>query len=96
MKSEVYAIGQELNISKAIINTPPTDGLWDDNRTDESQIGATYAELEWAMGFDSESKDEKQLNARQKKVLAIYRRFHQANKHKMDPIPVCKIPQALR
>lgn len=96
MKSEVYAIGQELNISETIINTPPTDGLWDDNRTDESQIGATYAELEWAMGFDSESKDEKQLNARQKKVLAIYRRFHQANRHKMDPIPVCKIPEALR
>jgi NAD+ synthase len=96
MKSEVYAIGKQLNIIQAILDTPPTDGLWDDNRTDESQIGASYAELEWAMEFESESKDEKQLNARQKEVLAIYRESHQANSHKMDPIPVCNIPKSLK
>ncbi len=96
MKSEVYAIGKELGISEAILNAPPTDGLWIDNRTDETQIGATYAELEWAMQFETESKDEDRLNARQKEVLSIYRRSHQANKHKMDPIPVFKIPKSLR
>ena len=96
MKSEVYAIGKELGINAAILKALPTDGLWIDNRTDEMQIGATYAELEWIMQFEAESKDEDQLNARQKEVLSIYRRFRQANRHKMDPIPMCKIPESLK
>jgi NAD+ synthase len=96
MKSEVYTIGRELGISRAILEASPTNGLWMDNRTDESQIGATYAELEWAMQFEAESGDESQLSARQREVLTIYRRFHQANRHKMDPVPVCKIPEAIR
>jgi NAD+ synthase len=29
-------------------------------------------------------------------VLAIFRQFHKANRHKMDPIPVCRIPDHLR
>ena len=96
LKSEVYAIGKALGISKAILNAPPTDGLWSDTRTDETQIGATYAELEWAMGFETESRDEGKLNTRQKEILSIYRRFNRANKHKMGPIPVCKIPESLK
>ena len=95
MKSEVYLIGKELGISEAILNAPPTDGLWSDTRTDESQIGATYAELEDAMQFAAESIPEDQLSARQKEVLSIYRRLQQANRHKMDPIPVIKIPASL-
>lgn len=95
-KSEIYAIGSELGIDKGIMDASPTDGLWDDNRTDERQIGATYAELEWAMQFEAESGNEGQLDPRQKQVLSIYRRLHQANRHKMDPIPVCKIPEAMR
>jgi len=96
MKSEVYAIGKTLGISEAILNVPPTDGLWIDSRTDETQLGATYAELERAMEFESESQDESKLNARQKEVLSIFRRSHRANKHKMGPIPVCKIPESLK
>lgn len=96
MKSEVYAIGRELGIVDTILNAPPTDGLWSDNRTDESQIGATYAELEAAMQFDAESMPEDQLTARQKEVLSIYRRLHHANRHKMDPIPIINIPASLR
>jgi NAD+ synthase len=95
-KSEIYAIGSELGIGKGIMDASPTDGLWDDNRTDEKQIGATYAELEWAMQFEAESGNEGHLDPRQKEVLSIYRRFHQVNRHKMDPIPVCKIPEAMR
>jgi NAD+ synthase len=95
-KSEVYAIGSELGIGKGIMDASPTDGLWNDNRTDERQIGATYAELEWAMQFEAESGDEGQLDPRQMEVLSVFRRFHQANRHKMDPIPVCKIPEAIR
>lgn len=96
MKSEVYALGQELGIIDSIQNAAPTDGLWVDNRTDESQIGASYDELEWAMRFDAGSKDESQLDDRQKQVLRIYRQFHDANEHKMLPIPVCNIPESLR
>ncbi|MEM9602514.1 MAG: NAD(+) synthase [Pseudomonadota bacterium] len=93
MKSEVYAVAAELGVIDGIQQAAPTDGLWDDGRTDEGQIGASYDELEWAMAFDG---DEAALSARQREVLAIYRRFHAANKHKMLPIPVCEIPGALR
>jgi NAD+ synthase len=96
MKTEVYAIGKEMDIIEGILNAPPTDGLWDDRRTDESQLGATYAELEWAMEFEAESGDEDQLEPRQREVLAIYRKCHQANIHKMEPIPVLKIPESLK
>jgi NAD+ synthase len=95
-KSEIYAIGSDLGIAKEIMEAAPTDGLWADNRTDETQIGATYPELEWAMQFEAESGDEGQLDSRQKEVLSIYRRLHNVNRHKMDPIPVCKIPEAMR
>jgi NAD+ synthase len=96
MKTEVYSVAKEMGIIEGILNAPPTDGLWDDKRTDESQLGATYAELEWAMGFEAESGDESHLDLRQKEVLAIYRKFHQSNKHKMEPIPVLKIPESLK
>jgi NAD+ synthase len=96
MKTEIYDIARELDIIEAIINAPPTDGLWADDRTDESQLGATYAELEWAMQFDAEPEDEEPLNNRQKEILATYRKFHQANMHKMKAIPVLNIPKALR
>ncbi len=92
-KSEVYALGEALEVCDSILKAPPTDGLWGDNRTDEDQIGASYPELEWAMAF---SGDEDPLDERQREVLALYRRHHAANRHKMDPIPVCKIPASLR
>ncbi|MBW1892020.1 MAG: NAD(+) synthase, partial [Deltaproteobacteria bacterium] len=94
-KSEVYAIGASMGIIEDILQAPPTDGLWEDNRTDESQIGATYAELEWAMRHES-NPSEKKLSHRQSEVLSIFRRFHQANRHKMDPIPVLKIPEHIK
>ena len=96
MKSEVYTLGKELDINKEILSALPTDGLWNDSRSDESQIGATYAELEWAMAFDSRANPEDQLDERQKEVLSIFRKFHKNNRHKMDPIPVCLIPDSLR
>lgn len=91
MKSEVYELAEHLDVIPEILNAKPTDGLWDDDRSDEDQIGATYDELEWAMVFEG---DENELTEREKKVLEIYNGFHRANKHKMEPIPVCRIPQA--
>ena len=101
LKSEVVAIAEPLGIAKEIIQAPPTDGLWDDGRTDEMQIGASYAELEWAMDESDHSKGGKSTGnpsqtQREKEVLSIYQRLHHANRHKMVPIPVCKIPGELR
>ncbi len=93
MKSQVYALGETLGIIKDIMQAPPTDGLFEDSRTDESQIGASYPELEWAMTFKG---DDSLLNDRQKKVLQIYRRFNAVNRHKMEPVPVCIIPDELK
>ena len=89
LKTEVYIIAKELNIAQDIIDAPPTDGLWENNKTDEDQIGATYQELEWAMSFKG---DFNQLAKREKEVLSIYRKLNRANQHKIKEIPVCFIP----
>ena len=94
MKSEVKDIGKEMGINNEIIIADPTDGLWDDTRTDEVQIGATYNELEWAMNH-IDSNNKKAISEREKEVLEIYKAFNTSNKHKMDPIPVCYIPKEL-
>jgi len=95
MKTEVYALGRYLDLSKDILSARPTDGLWEDNRTDESQIGASYEELEWAMAYEAGDKS-RDITDRQKKILEVYRKFNQANRHKMEPIPVCVIPEGLK
>lgn len=92
-KTEVYKLGSYLGIIPEIMDAPPTDGLWGDNRTDEDQIGASYPELEWAMEFHGSEND---LSERQKEVLSIYQKLHSQNKHKMLPIPVCEIPDHLK
>jgi len=92
-KTEVYELGAALGVNQDILEAPPTDGLWHDDRSDEDQIGASYPELEWAMEFEG---DETGLSAREQDVLAIYRRLNSANQHKMKPIPVCLVPQDLK
>ena len=96
LKSEVYQIGRSLGIIAEILQAPPTDGLWHDNRTDESQIGASYAELEWAMKVIESSGDESRFNDRQKEVISIFKKFNNANHHKMKPVPICRIPPHLK
>ena len=93
MKTEVFALAKALEVVASIQNAAPTDGLWEDGRSDEDQIGASYPELEWAMTFSGEPS---QLNERQQEVLKIYKNFHHANLHKMEPIPVCMVPPALK
>jgi NAD+ synthase len=89
MKSEVRDLAKSLNIIDEIIKAKPSDGLWDDSRSDEDQIGASYEELEWAMNFN-ENKIVGQMNKRQQEVLKIYKKFNSRNKHKMIPIPIFK------
>ena len=80
-KTEVWELGKELGILKEIIDAPPTDGLWDDGRTDdEGQLGLSYKELEEAMDNENSVNRDK------------YNSIRSANLHKMEPIPVCKIP----
>jgi len=79
-KTEVWELGKELGILQEIIDAPPTDGLWDDGRTDEGQLGFKYKDLEEAMiNPDSPHRQE-------------YEKIRKQNLHKMEPIPVCKIP----
>ena len=79
-KSEVWEIGKSINILQEIIEAAPTDGLWDDGRTDEGQLGLKYDELEEAMNNVNSINREK------------YEKIRKMNLHKMEPIPVCKIP----
>ena len=92
-KTEVYELGKQLGVSEEIIQAKPTDGLWGDDRSDEDQLGASYHELEWAMDYRAGGDD---LSERQQEVLSIYNALHKANRHKMEPIPVCEIPAGLK
>ena len=89
-KSEVYSLAKSLQIIQSIQDAPPTDGLWNDGRTDEDQIGATYEELEWAMNEIENPSLEKELNERLAEVMRIYLKFNNMNSHKMRPIPIFK------
>ena len=94
-KTEVFAIGNELGIIEEILDAAPTDGLWDDGRTDEEQIGASYEELEWAMK-ELESHSDSEMSEREREVMSLYVGLHESNSHKMDPIPVFKMDSAYR
>lgn len=96
MKTEVWALAKSLGVASEIILAPPTDGLWDDDRNDEDQLGATYKELEWAMKQHEAGKTTEDFRDREQTVMKIFLKHHHTNKHKMEPIPVCKINDELR
>jgi len=88
LKTEVWDMGRELGINQSIIDAAPTDGLWDDGRTDQDQLGGlSYSELETVMELDSNTslKPTKE----QLKALKVYRDIRKKTLHKMLPIPVC-------
>jgi len=78
-KTQVWEMGRNLGIIKEIVEAQPTDGLWDDGRTDVNQLGMSYQELEEAMK-DSSNKNHKK-----------YQEIRKRNLHKMNSIPVCKM-----
>lgn len=96
MKSDVYALGAYLQIPASIQQAAPTDGLFGDNRTDEDQLGASYDELEWAMLEDEKGKKSSDFSNREQEVFEIYKHLNLVNKHKMEPIPVCEIPNSYK
>jgi NAD+ synthase len=91
MKTDVWDMGREFGLPQEIIDAEPTDGLWDDGRTDEGQLGMTYPELELAM-TQAETNSGVD-NKTEKDNLKRYRAIRARNLHKMEPIPVCKIPE---
>ena len=99
-KTQVYALAKVLGVNQNILQAPPTDGLWDDGRTDEDQIGASYAELEMAMELQAKYGNDVPFSAfnneREQQVWGIYLGRWKANQHKMNPIPVCEIPKELK
>lgn len=94
LKTQVYALAETLDIDPSIRQAIPTDGLWDTERTDEQQMGASYPELEWAMAQHAAGKTAADFSGRQSEVFAIYSRLNRAAQHKIQPIPVCQIPVA--
>ena len=91
MKTEVWEIAKELGIIQEIIDAPPTDGLWDDGRTDEEQLGASYSEIEKAMIYAEENNLNEFSPTGDEKfdfVLNTYLYHRNKNLHKMNEIPV--------
>ena len=78
-KTEVWELGKHLGVDSRIVEAKPTDGLWDDKRTDEDQLGASYTELEEAMEYGTGS------------AVEVLKKFNTQNKHKMEPIPTFKL-----
>lgn len=97
VKTAVWDMGRELGLPQEIIDAEPTDGLWDDGRTDEGQLGMSYPELEHAMQLDQWDREEShltegllQMSRLERAQLKRYREIRARNMHKMLPIPVCK------
>ena len=96
MKSEVFEISKALNINNEILEAKPTDGLWDDDRSDEDQIGASYDDLEKVMNSLERGENPEEFDSEMKEKYSIYMKHHLTNKHKMISIPLCKIPNELK
>jgi len=93
MKSEVFQMSKLLEINDDILKAKPTDGLWDDDRSDEEQIGASYRDLENVMNMLEKGIEPDTFEKELKRIYDIYIKYHKTNKHKMIDIPVCKIPE---
>ena len=78
-KTEVWELGEYLEVDQRIVDATPTDGLWDDSRSDEAQLGASYEQLEEAMETGAGPGVE------------VLNKFNTLNKHKMEPIPTFKL-----
>jgi len=96
LKSQVRQLATYLNVPKSILNAKPTDGLFGDDRSDEEQLGASYDELEWAMQAVEQKQSISSFSERELKVYDIYVRLNRINQHKMQPIPVCILPNYIK
>lgn len=89
LKTEVWDMARTMGVSQEIVDAPPTDGLWDEDRTDENQLGMTYPELEEAMAYaESNTRPE---DAKKLQNLLKFMSIQAKARHKMEPIPICKL-----
>ena len=79
MKSEVRELALGLGIDEELVLQDPTDGLWEDGRTDEDQLQMSYQEIERCMRGEVVGKEKK----------VRYEALRRQNRHKMEPVPVC-------
>ena len=90
-KTQVWGLGEYMNILDDIQNAAPTDGLWDDKRTDESQLGSSYEMLEWVMENNISEDTADDYDEEKRAAIQQYHKFNRMNKHKMLPIPTFKL-----
>jgi len=77
-KFEVYEIARYLKINQAIIDKPPSAGLWQ-GQTDEAEMGITYKELDEILIALSQKKDISNFD---KKKLALVKSMQIKSEHK--------------
>ena len=102
-KTEVWELGKYLGVDQRIIDATPTDGLWDDGRTDEDQIGASYEDLEWVMEsgivntkhnyLECESWKGEVITPQLKTAIKVFAQYHKQNRHKMVSVPIFQFNQ---
>ncbi len=95
LKSQVYEIAKYLKINDSIQNAIPTDGLWDDGRSDLDQLGLNYDQIEWAMDKIESKESINEMSEEESRIMKIYLKYNNQNQHKMNTIPICEIPKEL-
>ena len=90
-KTQVWGLGEYMGVPQEIVDAEPTDGLWDDKRTDESQLGASYSDLEWVMENNIPENTADDYDEENRLAVIQYWKFNKMNKHKMLPIPTFKL-----
>lgn len=104
-KSEVQELAAYLNVDPEIVNARPTDGLWEDGRNDEDQLGISYAKLDrilaFANGLEKRYYDVYISNPNNtfdflpdditKEEFGKYLELHMKSRHKMKMPPVCEL-----
>ncbi len=90
-KTQVWGLGEYMGVPQEIVDAEPTDGLWDDKRTDESQLGSSYEMLEWVMENNIPEDTADDYDEEKRAAIQQYHKFNTMNKHKMLPIPTFKL-----
>ena len=84
-----------MKINDSIQNAIPTDGLWDDGRSDLDQLGLNYDQIEWAMDKIESKESINEMSEEESRIMKIYLKYNNQNQHKMNTIPICEIPKEL-
>lgn len=80
-KTEIFQIAKEMGIPEAIINKPPSAGLWE-GQSDEGELGLSYAEIDSSL-ISLERREWKSVSPVEEKVLALVKK----SAHKRLPAP---------